>query len=217
MRSNAILKILTFTFLLLFAGISAQIKNPVKFKFTVNELGNNQYEAVLNATLESGWHIYSRDIPEDTGIPTEYVVSGKNIELIGKFQEIGKKHEEFSEAFGGTIIYYSNAAGFKQKFKLKDPTKAGEVVAEITYQTCDDRVCLAPNTLEFNKKITPTGVTEETVADDKTETAKDSVKTVETLVQNPAKGDSAVVEASKLDPKQCKTINRLRYRIIKNY
>ncbi|REC53686.1 protein-disulfide reductase [Chryseobacterium piscium] len=204
MRSNAILRILTFTFLLLFVGISAQIKNPVKFKFTVNELGNNQYEAVLNATLESGWHIYSRDIPEDTGIPTEYVVSGKNIELIGKFQEVGKKHEEFSEAFGGTIIYYSSSAGFKQKFKLKDPTKAGDVVAEITYQTCDDRVCLAPNTLEFNKKITPTGVTEEAVTDDKTEATKDSAKVVETLTGNPVKGDSTIVETAKLDPKQLK-------------
>lgn len=191
-------------FLVLFVGISAQIKNPVKFKFTVNELGNNQYEAVLNATLESGWHIYSRDIPEDTGIPTEYVVSGKNIELIGKFQEVGKKHEEFSEAFGGTIIYYSNSASFKQKFKLKDPTKAGDVVAEITYQTCDDRVCLAPNTLEFNKKITPTGVTEEAVTDDKTEATKDSAKVVETLTGNPVKGDSTIVETTKLDPKQLK-------------
>jgi thiol:disulfide interchange protein len=195
-----------FLLILLFlaTGINAQIKNPVKFKFTVNELGNNQYEAVLNATLESGWHIYSRDIPEDTGIPTEYVVSGKNIELIGKFQEIGKKHEEFSEAFGGTIVYYSNSAGFKQKFKLKDPTKAGDVVAEITYQTCDDRVCLAPNTLEFNKKITPTGVTEDAVADDKTEVAKDSAKVVETLTGDPVKGDSTIVQAAKLDPKQLK-------------
>lgn len=203
MRPNTILKFFTLTLLFLFVGISAQIKNPVKFKFTVNELGNNQYEAVLNATLESGWHIYSRDIPEDTGIPTEYVVSGKNIELIGKFQEVGKKHEEFSEAFGGTIIYYSNSAGFKQKFKLKDPTKAGDVVAEITYQTCDDRVCLAPNTLEFNKKITPTGATEEAVADDKTE-VKDSAKVVETLTGKPVKGDSTIVEAAKLDPKQLK-------------
>lgn len=194
-----------FLVILLFlaTGINAQIKNPVKFKFAVNDLGNNQYEAVLNATLESGWHIYSRDIPEDTGIPTEYVVSGKNIELIGKFQEIGKKHEEFSEAFGGTIIYYSNSAGFKQKFKLKDPTKPGDVVAEITYQTCDDRVCLAPNTLEFNKTVTPTGDTE-TATDEKTEPAKDSVKTVETVAENPEKGEITVTESSKLDPKQLK-------------
>ncbi|KMQ61644.1 hypothetical protein ACM46_16790, partial [Chryseobacterium angstadtii] len=74
--------------LFLAAGMNAQIKNPVKFKFTINDLGNNQYEAVLNATMESGWHIYSKDLPEDTGIPTEYKVSGKNIELIGKFTEV---------------------------------------------------------------------------------------------------------------------------------
>lgn len=193
-----------FLLILLFlcTGINAQIKNPVKFKFTVNDLGNNQYEAVLNATLESGWHIYSRDIPEDTGIPTEYTVSGKNIELIGKFQEVGKKHEEFSEAFGGTIIYYSNAAGFKQKFRLKDGTKPGEVIAEITYQTCDDRVCLAPNTLEFNKNITPAGITKET-AKPLTE-VKDSVQTPETVVTNPTNEEINVVTTSRLDPKQLK-------------
>ncbi|MFY7813580.1 MAG: cytochrome c biogenesis protein CcdA, partial [Chryseobacterium taeanense] len=162
----------------------------------------NQYEAVLNATMESGWHIYSKDIPEDTGIPTDYKVSGKNIELIGKFTETGKKHEEFSEAFGGKIIFYSNSAGFKQKFKLKDPTKPGDVVAEITYQTCDDRVCLAPNTLEFNKQVTPKGAPEETTTAT-TEPVKDSAK-VETVVENPVKGTVTVTETSKLDPKQLK-------------
>ncbi len=198
-----------FLLMLLFlaTGINAQIKNPVKFKFTINDLGNNQYEAVLNATMESGWHIYSKDIPEDTGIPTEYKVSGKNIELIGKFTEVGKKHEEFSEAFGGTIIYYSNSAGFKQKFKLKDGTKPGDVVAEITYQTCDDRVCLAPNTLEFNKQVTPKGATEEAKTDEKTETVKDSAITptgTETTVTAPVKGETATTAASTLDPKQLK-------------
>jgi thiol:disulfide interchange protein len=194
-----------FLLILLFlaTGINAQIKNPVKFKLTINELGNNQYEAVLNATMESGWHIYSKDIPEDTGIPTEYKVSGKNIELIGKFTETGKKHEEFSEAFGGNIVYYSNTAGFKQKFKLKDATKPGDVVAEITYQTCDDRVCLAPNTLEFNKQVTPKGAAES--ADTEiAEPTKDSAKTIETVVENPKKDEVTVKETSKLDPKQLK-------------
>lgn len=197
-----------FLLILLFlaTGINAQIKNPVKFKFTINELGDNQYEAVLNATMESGWHIYSKDLPEDTGIPTSYKVSGKNIELIGKFTETGKKHEEFSEAFGGKIVFYSDAAGFKQKFKLKDGTKPGDVVAEITYQTCDDRVCLAPNTLEFNKQVTPKGAVE-TKTDEKAEPAKDSVKNpaaVETVTENPSEGEITVTESSKLDPKQLK-------------
>jgi len=189
--------------LFLFTGINAQIKNPVKFKYTINDLGNNQYEAVLNATMESGWHIYSKDLPEDTGIPTEYKVSGKNIELIGKFTETGKKHEEFSEAFGGKIVFYSNAAGFKQKFKLKDPAKPADVTSEITYQTCDDRVCLAPNTLEFNQKVTPKGVTEEVVPE-ATATAKDSVKAIEPVVEQPATAITTVTEVSKLDPKKLK-------------
>ncbi|QRA43671.1 protein-disulfide reductase DsbD family protein [Chryseobacterium cucumeris] len=195
-----------FLLILLFlaTGINAQIKNPVKFKFTINDLGNNQYEAVLNATMESGWHIYSKDLPEDTGIPTEYKVTGKNIELIGKFTEVGKKHEEFSEAFGGTIVFYSNAAGFKQKFKLKDPAKPADVTSEITYQTCDDRVCLAPNTLEFNQKVTPKGAAEETAAEETAGPAKDSVKITETVIENPAKTEAVITEASKLDPKQLK-------------
>lgn len=188
--------------LFLFTGINAQIKNPVKFKFTVNELGNNQYEAVLNATLESGWHINSKDIPDDTAIPTELKLSGSNITTVGKVIESGKKIQEFSDAFGGEIAYYANNVAFKQKFKLKDGTKPGEVVAEITYQTCDDRVCLAPNTLEFNQKITPKGVSENAVAP--TEGVKDSVKTTETVVENPAKGEITVTETSKLDPKQLK-------------
>lgn len=198
---------LFFIAIFLFSTASAQIKNPVKFKFDVKEVGDNQYEAVLSATMESGWHIYSRDLPPDTGIPTEYKVTGKNIELIGKFQEVGKKKTEFSEAFGGTIVYYSNNADFKQKFKLKDPTKPGDVVAEITYQTCDDRVCLAPNTLEFNKAVaSKTGSkAEENPQNTKTETvaAVDSSR-VETVVENPKTGTITATEASKLDPTKLK-------------
>lgn len=151
------MKLLQKLFVLIFAflsiGISAQVKDPVKFQLKINELKNNEYEAVLTAHLEKNWHIYSKDIPEDSGIPTEMKVSGKNIELIGKVTEVGKKEDEFSEAFGVRIVYYSNSVAFKQKFKLKNSAQPSNVIAEITYQTCDDRVCLAPNTLEFEQNI----------------------------------------------------------------
>ena len=146
-------KLFVLIFVFLSIGISAQVKDPVKFQLKINELKNNEYEAVLTADLEKNWHIYSKDIPEDSGIPTEMRVSGKNIELIGKVTEAGKKEDEFSEAFGVSIVYYSNSVAFKQKFKLKNPVQPSNVIAEITYQTCDDRVCLAPNTLEFEQSI----------------------------------------------------------------
>lgn len=144
---------LALVFSLLITGASAQIKDPVKFKLKVNELGNNQYEAVLTANLENGWHIYSKDIPEDSGIPTQMKILGANIQTIGGVSEIGKKIDEFSEAFQTRIVYYSNTVAFKQKFKLKDESKTSKIDVEITYQTCDDRICLAPNTLEFEHQL----------------------------------------------------------------
>lgn len=179
-----------------FQGISAQIKDPVKFKYNINPLPNGVYEAVLTATIEKNWHIYSKDLPPDSGIPTEMLLSSKEgIQLVGSVVEVGKKHDEFSEAFGAQIVYYSDLVLFKQKFKLKNPAKSATVAAEITYQTCNDRVCLAPNTLEFEQKIAATA-TENTVTETKVETetpienavAKDSVTEInatETAVATP--------------------------------
>lgn len=144
--------ILVLTFFI--ATVSAQIKDPVKFKFTVNPLENGVYEAVLTANIDKNWHVYSKDLPPDSGIPTRYKISSpEGIQLIGGVTEDGKKHDEFSEAFGAQIVFYSDVVKFKQKFRLNDTAKNAEIAAEITYQTCDDRVCLAPNTLEFSQKI----------------------------------------------------------------
>ena len=187
---------LVLIILFFFQGISAQIKDPVKFKYNINPLPNGVYEAVLTATIEKNWHIYSKDLPPDSGIPTEMKLSSKEgIKLIGGVVEVGKKHDEFSEAFGAQIVYFSDLVLFKQKFKLKNPAKPATVAAEITYQTCNDRVCLAPNTLEFEQKIAATA-TENTVTETKVETetpienavAKDSVTEItatETAVATP--------------------------------
>ncbi len=141
------------SFLFSITSVFGQIKNPVRFNLKINSLSNGEYEAVLAASIEPGWHIYSKDLPADSGIPTEMKLSGTNIIPVGKFYEKGNKKSEFSEAFGAQLVYYSGSASFVQKFKLKNPGQAAKVSAEITYQSCDDKVCLAPNTLEFEKDI----------------------------------------------------------------
>ncbi len=189
--------------LFIFQGIFAQIKDPVKFKYEIKSLPNAEYEAILTATIDKNWHIYSQDLPEDSGIPTEMKVSSpQGVTLIGKVVEVGKKHDEFSEAFGAQIVYYSNKVLFKQKFKLKNPTAPATVVAEITYQTCDDRVCLAPNTLEFEQKLSPAAAAaqEETVVPDEAgqagTLAEDSLTVSETASTDTL---AAVATAPKAD------------------
>lgn len=195
-------RIFIISLFILATGISnAQIQNPVKFKFEVKELGDNEFEAVLNTTIESGWHVNSKDIPDDTAIPTEYLISGDNVVKIGKVTEVGKKIEEYSEAFGGKMVYYAHAVAFKQKFKLKNPDKAANVIAEVTYQTCNDRICLAPNTLEFSKKIdAKAAATEEETAAIPADIAK--TDTVATKEQTAVAASPAGF--TKLDPKQLK-------------
>jgi len=176
----------------LFQGISAQIKDPVKFKYNINSLPNNEYEAVLTATIEKNWHIYSKDLPPDSGIPTEMLLTSKEgIQLIGGVVEVGKKHDEFSEAFGAQIVYYSDLVLFKQKFKLKNNAKPATVTAEITYQTCNDRVCLAPNTLEFEQKIAPTAAGVAVVSAEENAVEPTSAVTATEVDSVPAAGEVA--------------------------
>lgn len=204
-------KFLSVLLLTIITFLSGQIKNPVKFTYSINTLANNEYEAVLSATLENGWHIYSKDLPPDSGIPTEMKLSGNNIQPIGKTIEVGKKHDEFSEAFGVQIVYYSNSAQFKQKFKLKDPSKPGNAVAEITYQTCNDKVCLAPNTLEFEKKIEGSTVKTDEKAEEtlvkKDSSNKDEIIAVPLITEenNPVKNEGLKISSLDFQNPLCKT------------
>lgn len=201
-------KFLFLIFGLFVTFFTAQIKDPVKFKYHINSLSNNEYEAVLTATIDKNWHIYSKDLPPDSGIPTEMkLISKEGVDLIGKVVEVGKKHDEFSEAFGAQIVYYSDLVQFKQKFKLKNSAKPATVSAEITYQTCNDRVCLAPNTLEFDQKVTPTGnTTAENVATttDSATTAivgnsSDSLQTTATTTTSPIAAKQEGLKVASLD------------------
>ena len=77
--------------LFVYTGFSAQIKDVVKWTYQLNKISDSEYEAVLTAKMESGWHIYSKDLPPDSGIPTEMKVTSKDIQTIGGFREAGKK------------------------------------------------------------------------------------------------------------------------------
>ena len=177
-------------FLLLFFAVAtqlffAQIEKHVKLNYDIKSTGDNLYEAIITAKIDNGWHIYSKDIdPEVGAIPTEIKIISKDIELIGKATESGKKETSYSEAFAANLTTLSGNVVFKQKFKLKNPEKGSSITAEVTYQTCNEKVCLAPETLEFEKKIegisatnTEEKTTEETLTKDSTKTGGTVVST----------------------------------------
>lgn len=162
-------KTLLFLFFLPFF-LGAQILTPVKWTTETKDLGNNEYEVLLHAKIDAGWHMYSQQHPDDgIGVPaTVEFESNPNVQLVGKTLEIGKLMDAYSELFMQQEKFYENKVTFKQKIKLKD-AKETSIKFSAETQVCDAEKCLPPDWQDFSVKITPkVAATEEETAEEVT-------------------------------------------------
>jgi thiol:disulfide interchange protein DsbD len=67
----------------------------------------------------------------------------------GKIKEIGKMEKFKDKTLGISAHQYSNKVDFVQVVKLKASAKTN-VSGNIEFQTCDDKKCLPPKTVNFN-------------------------------------------------------------------
>jgi len=140
--------VLLSTFLFVNLAVSAQ--NPITWTFTSKKLTNGNYEIHMIATIEKGWHLYSQDQPEDAVInPTLFTItSNPLIELVGKIKEDGKMQKFHDKELNLSANQYSEKVEFVQTIKLKGKVKTS-FSGSVEYQTCDDKKCLPPKTVNF--------------------------------------------------------------------
>ena len=142
-------------FLLAFACTSmiavAQIANPVSWTFNSKKISENVYEVQMIATMQNGWHLYSQTQPKDAiAIPTSFSFTKNPLVLFdGKIKEIGKMEKFTDQDLGVSANQYSKVVVFSQKVKLTGKAKSN-VGGNVTYQTCDDKKCLPPKTVNFS-------------------------------------------------------------------
>jgi thiol:disulfide interchange protein DsbD len=138
-------KILSFLAIVLLPILAlCQAPNPVKWEAKYKDLGNNEAEISVIATIEKGWHTYSQFISPDAGpVPTTITFSpGSNFEIIGKPLEEGVK-EEYDKTFEMKMASFEGKALIKQKIKRKN-TKEFQTPIKIEYMVCNDNQCLPP-------------------------------------------------------------------------
>lgn len=129
----------------------AQVASPVNWTFTSKKVSDNVYEVQMVATIQNGWHLYSQSQPKDAiAVPTTFEFS-KNplVQLDGKVKEAGKMERFTDKDLGVSANQYSKLVAFSQRVKLKGKAKSN-VNGNVTYQTCDDKKCLPPKTVNFN-------------------------------------------------------------------
>jgi hypothetical protein len=137
-----LVSIITFT-------ASAQL-NPVNWSFSAKKIADKTYEVHLTATMQSGWHLYSQSQPEDAiAIPTGFKINNNPLlALEGKIKEVGKMEKFHDAKLEVSANQYSNKVDFVQVVKLKANAKTN-LTGSVEYQTCDDKKCLPPKTVNF--------------------------------------------------------------------
>ena len=142
---------LFIVFLLAFIqSTSAQVLDPIDWKFEYNRVSDKEIDLVFRAEIENKWHLYSQDIDEGGPIPTSFTFNpSEHYQLSGKTLEISKPEIIHDQSFGMDLKMFSHEAVFKQKILLltdQDFVLAGN----IEYMSCDDKRCLPPDNEEFS-------------------------------------------------------------------
>ena len=139
------------TIALLFGFYFLYAQTPVSWSFNSKKVSDKTYEVHLTANIQSGWHLYSQDQPSDAiAIPTSVTINNNPLlKLDGKVKEVGKMEKFNDKNLGISAHQYSNKVDFVQVVKVKSTAKTN-VSGSVEFQTCDDKKCLPPKTVDFN-------------------------------------------------------------------
>lgn len=137
-------------FLITIFQLNAQMLDPVSWEFTYDDLGNNEYELIFQATMDEGWTVYSQHTSDEGPVPTSITyLESEGIEILGDNEESGKKKEGYDDYFEIDVTKFLSGEPFtiRQKIKVAEPGK--KLSGFLTYMTCDDKRCLPPTDEDF--------------------------------------------------------------------
>lgn len=146
-----------FTFLILLSANGlAQMFTPVDWEFSSENDQSHTTVLSFKATIDKGWHLYSRKNYGDEGpIPTSFQFSSSaNYITIDSVKEGKNIIKHFDKQWGFELEYYENEAVFTQTVKVKSDS-AFSITGQLEFMVCNDSMCLPPETKEFSFRIEP--------------------------------------------------------------
>lgn len=147
-----IIYLLPAILLLLPIFATSQILEPVKWRFSTESLGNNEFNLVFIADIDPKWHLYSQDIPMSPPATTFTFEANNQAALIGAVTE-SESVEQYDPNFEMTLKFFSKIATFKQRVKLLTDQSV-EIKGIIEFMSCDDTRCLPPTEEDFSFRLT---------------------------------------------------------------
>ncbi len=105
-----------------------------------------KFNVNLQATIQSGWHLYAMDQPEGGPIATEITLpDGQPFAFAGTITA-PKPLKVFDANFKMPVEFYLEKVRFRVPMEL-DQTTSTTLQLRIRYQCCNDKMCLPPKTV----------------------------------------------------------------------
>ena len=139
------MKKLFLILLMAFAAImptQAQIVDPVKWAFSIQDVNETEFDVVATATVDPAYHIYSTTMPALGPLPTVFEFEESNdYEMAGEARDVTEGELFYDDIFDVEYVQFKGTAVYAQRLK-KLTDNAFKVVGTITGQACKDGMCV---------------------------------------------------------------------------
>jgi thiol:disulfide interchange protein len=135
-------------FFLAVAALFGAAQDPVQWTLTLDSKSappGSHVLARLTAKIEPGWHLYSITTPKGGPIPTSVglaespVVNGSRTFQPKPERKLDPSFGIDTETFGGEVVFL-----FDIELKKDAPAGPAELLGQVRYQCCNDKLCLPP-------------------------------------------------------------------------
>ena len=131
-----------------FADPNAKIEDPVRWSYRSEKINDTEFDLVITATIDKGWHVYSQFIKDGGPIPTSFKFTPSNsYKLKGTVSELPKAVSAFDKNFDMQIAWHKDKVDFRQRIILNVPNTTVSGILE--FMVCNDQKCLPPAEVEF--------------------------------------------------------------------
>ncbi|WP_158605934.1 protein-disulfide reductase DsbD domain-containing protein [Taibaiella sp. KBW10] len=126
-------------------------ENPVSWKVTVQATNkeHTEYQLTAKATIEKGFHIWALDAGGDGSlINTAIELQTPSVSWKSDTWASDKEaHKETLEFIEGPVFSFEKSVSLTRVFSIAQKTK--KIKGTITYQTCNESMCLPPEDFVF--------------------------------------------------------------------
>ncbi len=129
-------------------ALGGQILDPVRWEFSYERVGADEYNIVLKAIVDDNWYIYSSELDDGGPIPTSVSFTDTDhFEVLGELTEKGEPIDYYDEGFEMDVVYYAGTAHFIQR--IRGLSDSFTVSGTVEYMACDDSQCTPPQYRDF--------------------------------------------------------------------